>query len=88
MIKLTELARSPSAARRARLAYEDLGLVAHLSELERVDPIASARGVRPFDLLRKALDGLRVWRPLPPAVKFGAAKFGAVKVGAIDRCCG
>ena len=35
MITMTELAASPASARRARLLYEDLALVAHLSDLER-----------------------------------------------------
>ena len=35
MITMSELAASPASARRARLLYEDLTLVAHLSELER-----------------------------------------------------
>ncbi len=36
MINMTELAHSPALARQARLPYEDLALVAHLSEVERI----------------------------------------------------
>lgn len=35
MITLTEFSRSAASARAGRMLYEDLALVAHLSELER-----------------------------------------------------
>ncbi len=35
MISLAEFSRSPKSARSGRVLYEDLALVAHLSELER-----------------------------------------------------
>lgn len=41
MITMMEFTRSAEAARASRLIYEDMALVAHLSELERKAPIAN-----------------------------------------------
>ncbi len=40
MITLSEFSRSAESARASRLIYEDMAFVAHISELERVAPIA------------------------------------------------
>lgn len=78
MINLTELARSSASARQARLAYEDLVLVAHLSELERVDQTHGRQQGHLLHFLRKALLSLTMSRPFPPCAK------GATR----DHCCG
>lgn len=40
MITLTEFSRSAKSARASRMIYEDLALVAHLSELQQIAAIA------------------------------------------------
>lgn len=41
MITLTQFTRSAESARASRMIYEDLALVAHLSELQQVAAIAT-----------------------------------------------
>lgn len=75
MFTLTEIARSGAAARRARLPYEDLALVAHLSELERVQrerpdmAIQGQSGRRRLGGLAELWRGLTAARPFLPKHK-------------------
>lgn len=50
MITLTEFSRSAESARAGRMVYEDLALVAHLSELEQLAAIAKRERREPSEM--------------------------------------